>query len=146
MSDDSRIGAIARSLGIGGLRRHILVCADQTTPKCSGREESRATWTHLKRRLLDTGLASATSGPSAAPGPPATVLRTKVDCLRICEQGPIAVVYPDGVWYRLVDEQAIDRIVDEHLVGGRVVEDLAFAYDPLGGAGSARGPNATRNG
>lgn len=138
---DDRLAAIADALSIGRIRRHILLCADQTTPRCSGYEEGLRSWRRLKARLKELDLASAPPswrGDTTADVPPTepgdgSVLRTKVDCLRICEQGPIAVVYPDGVWYHHVDEAAIDRIVDEHLVGGRMVEDLVFAVDPLDG-------------
>jgi len=149
-----RLGAIVAALSIGRADRHLLLCAGQSTPRCSERDRSLAVWSHLKRRLKEEGLTSAP--PSAAgergDGAPASrpgqgrVLRSKVDCLRICEQGPIAVVYPEGVWYRLVDEAAVDRIVEEHLRGGRVVADLVFARAPLpagiespGGASQDRG-------
>ena len=136
-----RLSAIADGLSIGRLQRHVLLCAEQSTPRCAGFEESARVWRRLKFRLKELGLASAppvwrgdggTEVPPTDPGA-GTVLRTKVDCLRVCEQGPIAVVYPDGVWYHHVDEAAIDRIVDEHLVGGRIVEDLVFAIDALDG-------------
>lgn len=137
---DARLEAIAGALGIPTARYHVFVCADQTTPRCASSERSREVWTHLKRRLGELDLSSpppAWRGEPADAPPPATppghgpVLRSKVDCLRVCEQGPIVVVYPDGVWYRLVDEAAVDRIVDEHLLGGRVVDDLRFATGPL---------------
>ena len=134
-----RLEIIAAALSIGQIRRHILLCAGQRTPKCSTAERSLEVWAHLKRRLKDLGLASAPPNrrgvaekPLSATVPgTGSVLRTKADCLRICEQGPIAVVYPEGAWYRAVDEAAIDRIIEEHLVQGRVVEDLLFALGPL---------------
>jgi (2Fe-2S) ferredoxin len=147
MSDvhGERLEAIARSLGIGALDRHILLCAEQTTPRCCSYEESAAVWEHLKGRLKDLGLAAAPPrwrgsnlddppppGEAALPG---RVLRTKVDCLRICEQGPIAVVYPDGTWYRGVTVDVIDRIIDEHLIAGAPVIEFVFAVDDLSSHG-----------
>jgi len=141
MSDiqHQRLESIAAALSIGGVRRHIFLCAGQSTPRCSSHERSTEVWAHLKRRLKRLDLTSAPPRWQGDPGadlpvtPPGqgSVLRTKVDCLRMCEQGPIAVVYPEGAWYRAVDEDAIDRIIDEHLIGGRVVEDLLFALGPL---------------
>lgn len=140
---DDRLETIAGSLGIGGLERHIFLCAQQSNPRCSTYEESSSVWHHLKRRLKALDLASApapwrgknvTEPPPVTPRGSGTILRTKVDCLRICEQGPIAVVYPDGIWYRGVTEEVLDRIIDEHLVGGRPVEEYVFAVDDLGAA------------
>ncbi|MBI5158480.1 MAG: hypothetical protein HZA58_10805 [Acidimicrobiia bacterium] len=139
MSESDRLAAIADALSIGRLRRHIFLCADATTPNCAPPEEGRATWSYTKARLKELGLASSPPSwrgdPEAEPVPePGTgsVLRTKVDCLRVCEAGPIAVVYPDGVWYRGVTPEVMERIITEHVVGGRIVTEHAFAIDDLG--------------
>ncbi|MFP4072657.1 MAG: (2Fe-2S) ferredoxin domain-containing protein [Actinomycetota bacterium] len=139
MEPDERLTQIAEALSIPGVRRHIFLCADQTNPKCAPREETNRLWTHLKSRLKQLNAASAPPkwqgdmdhDPDPVEPGEGTVLRTKADCLRICEQGCIAVVYPEGTWYANLDIEKLDRIIDEHLVGGQPVEELSFAVGDL---------------
>jgi (2Fe-2S) ferredoxin len=109
--------------------RHVLLCSEATKPKCAPSEVGRAAWEHLKQRVKDLGIDAVKPTPGTPPG--ACVLRTKVDCLRVCADGPIAVVYPDGVWYRGVTAPVMERILLEHVLGGKPVAEHVLATLPL---------------
>ncbi len=139
MKPDERLENIAAALSIPGVERHIFLCADQSNPKCASREFTNELWRHLKSRLKKANMTSAPPrwqgemdrDPDRVEPGQGTVLRSKVDCLRICEQGAIAVVYPDGTWYARLDADKLDRIIDEHLAGGRPVDELSFTTGDL---------------
>lgn len=117
--------ACVKALGLPSIQRHLLICADQTKPKCCDKEVGLEAWDYLKNRLKELNLDHPTEQR------PESIFRTKANCLRVCQQGPILVVYPDGVWYHSATPPVIERIIQEHLLENRIVEEYAFLIHPL---------------
>lgn len=112
----AELDALVAKLNIGGYARHLFLC---TAGACSDEATAARVWQYVKERFAALGLTNAAA------------FRSKVDCLRVCREGPIALVYPEGTWYRKVDELAAERIIIEHIIGGQPVLELMFASNPL---------------
>jgi (2Fe-2S) ferredoxin len=125
MSNKNPLAESVKQLGLSTIQRHVFLCCDQAKPKCCSKEDSLESWQYLKTRLKELNLDCPTSDN------PHCVFRTKANCLRVCVEGPILLVYPDGTWYRHATPEVIEKIIQQHLINNQIVQEYMFHQHPL---------------
>jgi len=134
-SGDQPLAVSIKKLGIDNIQRHLFLCATPLNPKCCDPAAGLETWTYLKKRLKELKL------DSPQPENPGVIFRTKADCLRVCQQGPILLIYPDGIWYRNVTPAVMEQIIQGHILENRPVQSHIFHPNAIEGSNEKLEPN-----
>lgn len=120
MSSKNLLAKSVQKLGLSTIQRHVFLCCDQAKPKCCSVEDSLKSWEYLKTRLKQLNLDHPTIDN------PSCIFRTKADCLRVCVDGPLLLVYPDGTWYHHATPEVIEKIIQQHLINNEIVQEYVF--------------------